>query len=128
MVGYKRIVVKDSAVNAVCYGAKLMIPGLLRYAADINLNEEVVLMTTKGMCLEHPLASTFEFTLFLRRSYRSCYCADVNGRACDMRSRCRRQSQTVHHGTRHLPKTMGTWTCGDSEEEDGERRKVGQAW
>ena len=28
---YKRIVVKDSAVNAVCYGAKLMIPGLLRY-------------------------------------------------------------------------------------------------
>jgi predicted ribosome-associated RNA-binding protein Tma20 len=31
MVGYKRIVVKDSAVNAVCYGAKLMIPGLLRY-------------------------------------------------------------------------------------------------
>jgi H/ACA ribonucleoprotein complex subunit 4 len=30
---YKRIVVKDSAVNAVCYGAKLMIPGLLRYGA-----------------------------------------------------------------------------------------------
>lgn len=48
MVGYKRIVVKDSAVNAVCYGAKLMIPGLLRYEADIALNEEVVLMTTKG--------------------------------------------------------------------------------
>ena len=48
MVGYKRIVVKDSAVNAVCYGAKLMVPGLLRYEADIALNEEVVLMTTKG--------------------------------------------------------------------------------
>lgn len=28
---YKRVVVKDSAVNAVCYGAKLMIPGLLRF-------------------------------------------------------------------------------------------------
>jgi len=27
----KRLVVKDSAVNAVCYGAKLMLPGLLRY-------------------------------------------------------------------------------------------------
>ena len=51
MVGYKRIVVKDSAVNAVCYGAKLMIPGLLRYEADIAVHEEVVLMTTKGMCL-----------------------------------------------------------------------------
>lgn len=49
MVGYKRIVVKDSAVNAVCYGAKLMIPGLLRYEADISLNEEVVIMTTKGV-------------------------------------------------------------------------------
>ena len=48
MVGYKRIVVKDSAVNAVCYGAKLMIPGLLRYEADISTHEEVVLMTTKG--------------------------------------------------------------------------------
>lgn len=48
MIGYKRIVVKDSAVNAVCYGAKLMIPGLLRYENDIALNEEVVLMTTKG--------------------------------------------------------------------------------
>ena len=40
--------VKDSAVNAVCYGAKLMIPGLLRYENDISLHEEVVLMTTKG--------------------------------------------------------------------------------
>lgn len=31
LTGYKRLVVKDSAVNAVCYGAKLMLPGLLRY-------------------------------------------------------------------------------------------------
>ena len=28
---YKRVVVKDSTVNAICYGAKLMIPGLLRF-------------------------------------------------------------------------------------------------
>ncbi|UZJ53357.1 hypothetical protein CBS101457_002677 [Exobasidium rhododendri] len=48
LIGYKRIVVKDSAVNAVCYGAKLMIPGLLRYEAAIEIGEEVVLMTTKG--------------------------------------------------------------------------------
>lgn len=45
---HKRIVVKDSSVNAICYGAKLMIPGLLRFADDINVNDEVVLMTTKG--------------------------------------------------------------------------------
>mmetsp|Transcript_13886 Transcript_13886/g.16781 ORF Transcript_13886/g.16781 Transcript_13886/m.16781 type:complete len:446 (+) Transcript_13886:1-1338(+) len=45
---YKRVVVKDSAVNAICYGAKLMIPGLLRYEDSIEINEEIVLMTTKG--------------------------------------------------------------------------------
>ncbi|XP_051148977.1 H/ACA ribonucleoprotein complex subunit 4 [Andrographis paniculata] len=45
---YKRLVVKDSAVNAICYGAKLMIPGLLRFENNIEVNEEVVLITTKG--------------------------------------------------------------------------------
>ncbi|CAO1633967.1 unnamed protein product [Parajaminaea phylloscopi] len=56
LTGYKRIVVKDSAVNAVCYGAKLMIPGLLRYEAQIELNEEVVLMTTKGEAIALAIA------------------------------------------------------------------------
>lgn len=56
LTGYKRIVVKDSAVNAVCYGAKLMIPGLLRYEADISLHEEVVLMTTKGEAIALAIA------------------------------------------------------------------------
>jgi len=62
LIGYKRIVVKDSAVNAVCYGAKLMIPGLLRYEADISVHEEVVLMTTKGeaIALAIALMSTVE--------------------------------------------------------------------
>jgi len=48
LTSYKRLVVKDSAVNAICYGAKLMIPGLLRFENDIEPGEEVVLMTTKG--------------------------------------------------------------------------------
>ena len=48
LVGLKRVVVKDSAVNAICYGAKLMIPGLLRFEDDIGNGEEVVLMSTKG--------------------------------------------------------------------------------
>ena len=48
LTSYKRIVVKDSAVNAVTYGAKLMIPGLLRFEVGIEVNEEVVLITTKG--------------------------------------------------------------------------------
>jgi len=48
LTNFKRVVVKDSAVNAICYGAKLMIPGLLRFADGIEINTEVVLMTTKG--------------------------------------------------------------------------------
>ena len=48
LTNYKRLVVKDSAVNAICYGAKLMIPGLLRFENDIENGEEIVLMTTKG--------------------------------------------------------------------------------
>ncbi len=38
---YKRLVVKDSAVNAICYGAKLMIPGLLRYENGVEVDDEV---------------------------------------------------------------------------------------
>mgnify|MGYP001331212715 CR=1 FL=1 len=76
---YKRVVVKDSAVNAICYGAKVMLPGLLRYESgvraapslgmpqrrhshvtaccthvslrgrvQIEVNEEIVIITTKG--------------------------------------------------------------------------------
>ena len=78
---YKRIVVKDSAVNAVCYGAKLMIPGLLRYGmvdshgltceiltnlieAGIEVHEEIVLMTTKGEAIALGIAqmSTVELS------------------------------------------------------------------
>ncbi|KAH9288737.1 hypothetical protein KI387_032854 [Taxus chinensis] len=48
LTSYKRLVVKDSAVNAICYGAKLMIPGLLRFENGIEVGEEVVMMSTKG--------------------------------------------------------------------------------
>ena len=48
LTGHKRLVVKDSSVNAVCYGAKLMLPGLLRFEAGVEPGDEVVLMTTKG--------------------------------------------------------------------------------
>lgn len=48
LTNYKRIVVKDSAVNSVCYGAKLMIPGLARFDNGIEREELIVLITTKG--------------------------------------------------------------------------------
>lgn len=37
-----------SQVNAVCYGAKILLPGVLRYEDNIELNEEIVIVTTKG--------------------------------------------------------------------------------
>ena len=48
LVNHKRIVIKDSAVNAICYGAKILLPGVLRYEDGIELNQEIVIMTTKG--------------------------------------------------------------------------------
>lgn len=48
LISHKRIIMKDSAVNAVCYGAKIMLPGVLRYEDGIEINEEVVIVTTKG--------------------------------------------------------------------------------
>lgn len=48
LVSHKRIIIKDSAVNAVCYGAKLLLPGILRYEDGIEINEQIVITTTKG--------------------------------------------------------------------------------
>jgi len=48
LCNYKRVVVKDSAINAVCYGAKLMIPGLARYDDGIEKDQLIVLMSMKG--------------------------------------------------------------------------------
>ena len=41
LTNYKRLVVKDSAVNAICYGAKFMIPGLLRFENAVEVDDEV---------------------------------------------------------------------------------------
>lgn len=41
LMKHKRVVMKDSAVNAICYGAKLMVPGLLRFENDIDIDDEV---------------------------------------------------------------------------------------
>lgn len=64
LVSHKRIVMKDSAVNAVCYGAKVMLPGVLRYEDNIDLNDEIVIITTKGeaICLGIALMTTSTIT------------------------------------------------------------------
>lgn len=56
LLTFPRIVVKDSTVNAICYGAKLMLPGVLRFASGIEVGTEVVLMTTKGEAIAVAIA------------------------------------------------------------------------
>ena len=46
--GVKKVVVKDSAVDAVCHGAMLAIPGVLSLSKGISKGETVVLLTAKG--------------------------------------------------------------------------------
>merc|ERR1739838_657240 len=60
LTNHKRIIMKDSAVNAVCYGAKIMLPGLLRYEDGIEINQEIVVVTTKGeaVCIALALMTT----------------------------------------------------------------------
>lgn len=48
LTNYKRIVIKDSAVNTLCYGGQLLLPAVLRFEENILPHDEVVLMTTKG--------------------------------------------------------------------------------
>ena len=63
LTSYKRLVVKDSAINALCYGAKLMIPGLLRFEDGIEVDEEVVIMTTKGEAIAIGIAQMTTATM-----------------------------------------------------------------
>ncbi|XP_015988949.1 H/ACA ribonucleoprotein complex subunit DKC1 [Rousettus aegyptiacus] len=60
LTSHKRLVMKDSAVNAICYGAKIMLPGVLRYEDGIEVNQEVVVITTKGeaVCIAIALMTT----------------------------------------------------------------------
>lgn len=48
LVKKKRIIMKDTAVNAITYGAKIMLPGVLRFDDSIEVGEEIVVITTKG--------------------------------------------------------------------------------
>merc|ERR1712142_1042236 len=60
LVDHKRLVMKDSAVNAICYGAKIMIPGVLRYEDGIEMNQDIIVITTKGeaICIGVALMTT----------------------------------------------------------------------
>ena len=63
LVNYPRIVVKDTSVNAICYGAQLMLPGVLRYESGIEVGKEVILMTTKGEAIALAVAAMTTSTI-----------------------------------------------------------------
>jgi H/ACA ribonucleoprotein complex subunit 4 len=55
-----KIVIRDSAVDALCHGASLAAPGVLAVDSDINPNDSVAVMTQKreGVALGRALATT----------------------------------------------------------------------
>ncbi|KAH9498834.1 H/ACA ribonucleoprotein complex subunit dkc1 [Bulinus truncatus] len=56
LVGHKRIIIKDSAVNAICHGAQVLIPGVLRYEDGIEVGQEIVIVSTKGEAIALAIA------------------------------------------------------------------------
>lgn len=50
LITFPRIVIKDSSVNAICYGAKLMMPGVLRYSSDIAVRSLHLFRMEKSVC------------------------------------------------------------------------------
>ena len=46
--GHRKLVIKDSAVDAICHGAPLLAPGLAAVDPAIEAGDEVALMTLKG--------------------------------------------------------------------------------
>ncbi|KAJ6645336.1 H/ACA ribonucleoprotein complex subunit 4 [Pseudolycoriella hygida] len=63
LINHKRIIMKDSSVNAVCYGAKIMLPGVLRYEDGIEMDEEIVIVTTKGEAIALAIAQMTTATM-----------------------------------------------------------------
>jgi H/ACA ribonucleoprotein complex subunit 4 len=48
ITGIKRVVIKDAAVDAICHGAMLAVPGILSLSPGIQKGETVVLLSGKG--------------------------------------------------------------------------------
>jgi len=46
--GYRKVYIRDSAVDAICHGADLASPGVLKLDDGIRAGEEVCIMTMKG--------------------------------------------------------------------------------
>lgn len=56
-------------MNAICYGAKILLPGILRFENGIELNEEIVIVTTKGEAVCLGLLFILIFSSFITEQY-----------------------------------------------------------
>jgi len=45
---FRKVYVKDNAINSICHGADLAIPGLSEFDSDIEMGEEIAMMSLKG--------------------------------------------------------------------------------
>lgn len=45
---FKRVVARDSAIDAICHGARLAVPGILSASEDLVRGDRVVVMSAKG--------------------------------------------------------------------------------
>lgn len=85
---YKRIIVKDSSVDAICHGAKVLVPGVMRFSADIEMNDNLVIVTTKGEAValavaqmtshvlatsDHGIAAKIKRVIMDRGTYTKCW-------------------------------------------------------
>jgi len=121
---YKRIVVKDSSINAICYGAKLMIPGLLRFEAGIEVDEIIVIMTTKGEAIALGIAqmATADMTScshgIVAKIKRVIMDRDTYPRKWGLGPRAKLKKQLIAEGKldqygRPNEQTPSTWLSGD---------------
>lgn len=55
LAGHPRIVLKDSSINAICYGAQLTVKGILRYD-DFGPRDKVLLISPKGEAVAFAVA------------------------------------------------------------------------
>ncbi len=62
--GIKKVVIRDSAVDAICHGAKLAIPGILSLSDGVRKGETAVILTGKGeiVAIGEALLTTEEVT------------------------------------------------------------------
>ncbi|CAI5444000.1 unnamed protein product [Caenorhabditis angaria] len=101
---HKRIVVKDSSVNAICYGAKILIPGVLRFDDDIEVGKEIVIMTTKGEAICIAIAQMSTSTIasvdhgIVAKSKRVIMERDVYGRKWGLGPVASKKKQMVKDG------------------------------